>query len=216
MTLIDFIKEFPEEESCKLKFKHYRERVGVVCPKCGGESHYWKSDKDSYECKNCGYRRSLRANTIMHGSQLPFRYRFVSIHLVTSTKKSFSANEIQRQLGHNRYHPIWHMMHKIRSAMGNRDGEYVLGCRIELDEEYFSTKISEKEKDKPLKRGRGSQKKSKVLVMAESEFVQSSKKRAKDSPCGLSENESIMKHGKKVCNVLKEIRQQIADKKDVV
>ena len=33
---------------------------------------------------------------------------------------------------------------------------------------FFSTEIAEHEKDKPLKRGRGSQKKTKVLVMAES------------------------------------------------
>ena len=184
MTLIDFIKEFPDEESCRLKFKQYRDRIGVVCPKCGGASHYWKSDKESYECKNCGYRQSLKANTVMHKSKLPFRYWFVAMHLVTCTKKSFSAKEIQRQLGHKRYHPIWHMMHKLRSTMGKRDSEYVLAGRIELDEGYFSTEISENDKDKPLKRGRGSQKKSKVLVMAESELVQSPKKGQKPRRVG--------------------------------
>ena len=35
-TLIDFIKEFPDEESCKQKFKEYREHVDVSCRKCGG------------------------------------------------------------------------------------------------------------------------------------------------------------------------------------
>ena len=59
--------------------------------------------------------------------------------LLTGTKKSFSAKEMQRQLGHNRYHPIWHMAHKLREAMGKRDDEYVLAGRIELDEGYFST-----------------------------------------------------------------------------
>ena len=48
MTLIDFIKEYPDVASCKAKFKQYREHMGVVCPKCGGETHYWKKDKDSY------------------------------------------------------------------------------------------------------------------------------------------------------------------------
>jgi len=108
----------------------------------------------------------------------------MTILLLTSTKKSFSAKELQRQLGHNRYHPIWHMCHKLRSAMGKRDGEYVLAGRIELDEEYFSTEIPENEKNRPLKRGRGSQKKSKVLVMAESEFVQSHKKGQKPRRVG--------------------------------
>jgi predicted RNA-binding Zn-ribbon protein involved in translation (DUF1610 family) len=184
MTLINFIKEFPDEESCKLKFKSYREQVGVVCPKCGSKEHYWKRDKESYECKNCGYRQSLRSNTVMHKSKLPYRYWFIAMHLLTSTKKSFSAKELQRQLGHKRYQPIWHMTHKLREAMGKRNGEYVLAGRIELDEGYFSTEVPQAEKSNKLKRGRGSQKKSKVLVMAESEFVESPKKGQKPRRVG--------------------------------
>jgi hypothetical protein len=104
----------------------------------------------------------------MHGSKLPFRYWFVAIHLLTSTKKSFSAAELQRQLGHKKYDPIWAMLHKLRAVMGQRDERYQLEGIIELDEGFFSTEMEEEEKDKPKKRGRGSQSKSKVLVMAES------------------------------------------------
>ena len=60
------------------------------------------------------------------------------------------------------------MLHKLREVMGKRDGEYELSGVIELDEGFFSTIRSDIEKDKPLKRGRGSQKKTKVLVMVES------------------------------------------------
>jgi predicted RNA-binding Zn-ribbon protein involved in translation (DUF1610 family) len=175
MNLIEFIQEFPDEASCKAKFKEYREQVGVICPKCGSEHHYWKRDKESYECKHCGYRQGLKTNTVMHKSKLSFRYWFIAIHLLTSTKKSFSAKELQRQLGHKRYHPIWCMLHKLREAKGKRDGEYVLAGRIELDEGYFSTETSAEKKDEPLKRGRGSQRKSKVLVMAESTLVEPTK-----------------------------------------
>lgn len=104
----------------------------------------------------------------MHGSQLPFRFWFIAIHLLTSTKKTFSALELKRQLGHSTYNPIWAMLHKLRLAMGKRDSEYDLKEIIELDEGFFSTEMEEEEKSKPLKRGRGSQKKTKVLVMAES------------------------------------------------
>jgi len=41
----------------------------------------------------------------MQGSKLPYHYWFVSMHLLTSTKKSFSAKETQRQLGHKSYKP---------------------------------------------------------------------------------------------------------------
>jgi hypothetical protein len=37
MSLINFIEQFPDEASCKQKFKEYREQVGVTCAKCGGE-----------------------------------------------------------------------------------------------------------------------------------------------------------------------------------
>ena len=171
MNLLNFVEQYPDEASCRLKFKEYRDREGVVCPHCGGTSHYWKRDKECYECKNCGKRQSLRANTVMHGSQLPFRYWFIAIHLLTSTKKSFSAAELQRQLGHKRYEPIWTLLHKLREIMGKRDEMYSLSGVIELDEGFFSTETSDEEKEKPLKRGRGSQKKSKVLVMAESQPI---------------------------------------------
>ena len=182
MNLVDFISEFPDEASCKDRWKAYRDKVGVICPKCGCREHYWKSDKESYECKQCQYRQSLRANTVMHRSQLPFRYWFITMHLLTSTKKSFSAKELQRQLGHNNYNPIWAMLHKLRMAMGKRDARYELKGMIELDEGFFSTETKVGEKGKKVKRGRGSQKKTKVLVMAESEPVDDQKKKRYKKP----------------------------------
>lgn len=171
MNLLNFAETFPTEESCKLKFKEIRDKQGVVCPRCGGTDHYWKRDRWQYECKKCKTRITLKSGTIMHNSKLSFRYWFAAIHLLTSTKKSFSAKEMQRQLGHKRYQPIWELLHKLRAAMGNRDGNYQLDGQIELDEGFFSTITPQEKKDKPLKRGRGSQKKTTVLVMAESRDV---------------------------------------------
>jgi hypothetical protein len=172
MNLLNFISQFPDEESCKLKLKALRDKEGVICHHCGGKDHYWKSDKWQYECKTCKTRTTLRSGTVMHGSQLPVRYWFVAMHLLTSTKKSFSAVELQRQLGHKYYEPIWVMLHKLRLAMGKRDGQYSLSGQIELDEGFFSTEVKLQDKDKPRKRGRGSQKATKVLVMAESKDVE--------------------------------------------
>lgn len=176
MNLLNFIESYPDEGSCKSKFKEYRDMVGVVCPRCGNKDHYWKKDKECYECKKCRRRISLKSGTVMHKSKLPFRYWFIAMHLLTATKKTFSSNELQRQLGHKRYQPIWEMAHKLRAAMGNRDGEYVLAASIELDDGFFTTEVAENQKEEKLKRGRGSQRKTKVLVMAESEYIDDSKK----------------------------------------
>lgn len=168
MSIIDYYKQYPDEESCMLKFKAVRDKQGVICKKCSCTDHYWKKDKWSYECKKCGFRTSLRSGTVMQSSKLPFQYWFIAMHLLTATKKSFSAKEMQRQLGHNRYEPIWAMMHKIRSVMGLRDDTHALTEAIELDEGFFETVDRDRNKEEPNKRGRGSQRQTTVLVMVES------------------------------------------------
>ena len=107
------------------------------------------------------------------------------MHLLTSTKKTLSAAELQRQLGHKRYQPIWEMLHKLRSVMDQRNGEYKLSDTIELDEGYFTTE-NPSDDETPLKRGIGSQRKAKVLVMVESEAVDEPKKGKKNRICGIS------------------------------
>jgi hypothetical protein len=87
-------------------------------------------------------------------------------------RKVFFALELQLQLGHKYYEPIWAMLHMLWLAMGKRDSQYSLSGQIKLDERFFSTKINPEEKENLRKRGRGSQKMSKVLVMAESKEVE--------------------------------------------
>ena len=114
----------------------------------------------------------------MEDSNLPFQTWFIAIHLMTSVKKPISAKEMQRQLGFKRYEPIWYMMQKIRSAMGAWDEGRTLSGMVEIDEGFFTTVDSENRGNrKPkLKRGRGSQKQTPVLVMAETKTSKSRKK----------------------------------------
>jgi len=112
MNILDFAINYPDEESCRKKFKEQRDQMGVTCRHCNCKEHY---------------------------------------------------------------QPIWEMVNKLRDVMGKRDDEYTLEGAIELDDAFFSTEISLQERDKPLKRGRGSQKNTKVLVMAESKTVENPK-----------------------------------------
>lgn len=168
MRLIDFNKHYADEESCRIAFKEYREQEGVVCKKCGNTSHYWKKKREQWECKKCSHRTTLKSGTVMQSSKLPFQHWFIAMHLITSTKKSFSAKEVQRQIGHKRYEPIWAMMHKLRCVMGLRDDRYELKDEVELDEGFFETVSITRDKTEPLKRGRGSQRQTTVLVSVES------------------------------------------------
>ena len=167
MNIFSFTAHFGSEEDCRLHFKEQRDKEGVVCKRCGGTSHYWLQGKWSYECKGCRFRTSLRSGTNMESSKLPFLVWYKTMFLMSCTKKGFSTNELQKQLGLKRYEPVWAMVHKLRRAMGNRDARYTLEGMIELDEGYFSVASKEIERGKGT-RGRGAEGKQNVAVMAES------------------------------------------------
>lgn len=167
MKLIEFISEFPDEQSCREKFKIFRDKVGVICPKCGCRYHYWCGGSvQRYKCKMCGYKQSLKANTVMHHSKLSFKEWFICMHLLTSTKSSFSAAEIQRQLGKKYYRPIWQMCCKIRECMSKAENDIILSGELELDEAFFAYKATEKP-TKTKKQSRDHL--AKVIVCCESE-----------------------------------------------
>jgi transposase-like protein len=165
MNILNFIEQFPDEQSCIEHFKETRERQGIICKKCGCKKHYWLKGKKQWQCSACKFRTTLRSGTMMESSNLAIRKWYLAIMFMTYTKKGISACELQRQLEHKRYDTVWSLMHRIRNAMGNRDNRYLLTDMVEFDEAYFEKATPEGIK---LKRGKGSQKQKNVAVMAES------------------------------------------------
>ena len=96
MILLDFYKVFPTEESCKQKFKEWRLQEGIVCAKCKNTTHYWKKNREQWECKKCSYRTTIKSGTVMHNSKLSFQYWFMAMVFITSTKKTFSTRVFSR------------------------------------------------------------------------------------------------------------------------
>ncbi|KAA6332851.1 hypothetical protein EZS27_018675, partial [termite gut metagenome] len=141
MNIIKFNENFPDEVSCILQFKEQKDRIGVIRPTCGCKEHYWLQNKLRYECRHCHYRQSLRSGTVMENSKLPFLYRYIAIHLLTGTKKSFSAAEFQRQPGYRRYQPVWEMCRRLCDAMGKRDDIHSLSGQVELGNAFIATLI---------------------------------------------------------------------------
>ncbi len=183
MNLFSFTAHFGTEEDCRNHFKAERDLQGVICSKCSSKEHYWKKDKWSYECKSCKYRTSLRKGTIMEFSKLSFLVWYKTMFLMSATKKGFSAKEIQTQLGLKRYEPVWAMVHKLRTAMGNRDSQYTLQDMVEFDEAYFSVAVNEIEKSKGI-RGKGAKGKQNVGVFAESIPLEDPETGKKSKFCG--------------------------------
>jgi len=180
MRIFEFIERFPDEHSCRMDMKVKREESGITCSCCGNTHHYWLSTRYQWKCSQCGFRTTLKSGTVMHNSKLPIRTWYLCILLMGMTKKAMSAHEMRRQLDMKRYKPVWEMMHKIRKAMGQRDSRYGLSDMVEFDEGYFSQTIP---KGTQLKRGKGSQRKKNVAVMAESVRLEDIETGEKSSQC---------------------------------
>ena len=212
MNLFSFTTHFGNEEACRIHFKQERDKIGVICKRCGHSEHFWIKSRWSYECKKCRSRTSLRSGTIMQSSNLSFLVWYKTMFLLSTTKKGFSSKEIQRQLGLKRYEPVWAMVHKLRKAMGNRDARYTLEGMIEMDEGYFTVESSEIEKAHG-KRGRGAAGKSNVAVMAESTQLEDIETGKKTSQCRYFKAKVLSSH--KADEINKTIQESF-DEKSIV
>jgi hypothetical protein len=82
MNILDFAINYPDEESCRKKFKEQRDQMGVTCRHCNCKEHYWLENKQAYECKRCRARQTLRSGTVMQHSN-----RYCSKKCVCTCKK---------------------------------------------------------------------------------------------------------------------------------
>jgi len=207
MKILEFAERYPDEHSCMMDMKEKREQCGISCRKCGKQKLYWLSTLYQWKCASCGVRTTLRRGTIMHDSKLPVRTWYLCMALMTMTKKAMSAHEMRRQLDMKRYEPVWAMMHKIRNSMGQRDSRYGLKDMVEFDETYITKATA---KGKKLKRGKGSQRKSNVAVMAESAQLENPVTGEKSSQCRFFKMKVLDSH--KADSINQCIKENLAEK----
>ena len=177
--MLDFPRRFPNEKACVRYLKKQREREGIFCRACHqDQKHYWFESRRFWKCTVCSSKTNLRAGTVMEKSKIPLLYWFKAVHFITSTAKPFSALELQKQIGHKRYEPVWYMMHKIRRLMTDEENRHRLRGEVQVDEGFYEVVLSKQERkelqikqprknEESLKRGRGSERQGKVLVLTE-------------------------------------------------
>src|SRR5437868_7959445 len=124
---------------------------GPVCPHCG------KLDADRigklqgkttwiglYKCYACRQPFNVKVGTIFEKSHVPMRVWLQAFHLMASSKKGISANQLHRTLKLS-LKSAWFVGHRIREAMrtgslappmGGAGGSGI----VEVDETFFGTK----------------------------------------------------------------------------
>jgi len=162
MTLIEFQKRFGTEEQCREYLYKTRWPEGFVCPKCGHKEYFNIGSRRLYQCKACNHQASVTAGTILDRTRTPLVKWFLAMYLFTKDKRGISALALKSELG-IAYNTAWTMSHKIRHAMSRREGHYMLGGVVEMDDAFFGAS------SEGGKRGRGTDKTAVIVSVSLSE-----------------------------------------------
>lgn len=135
-SILEFQQRFDIEEDCARFLYEKRWPKGWTCPRCGAAKSYPIQGRRQYECACCRYQVSVTAGTVLHKTRTPLRLWFLAIFFMTTDKRGISSVGLSKQLGIPQKR-AWSMLHKLRRAMGRRDGRYTLDGLVELDESFF-------------------------------------------------------------------------------
>lgn len=162
-SLIDIQRELGTDEQCLAYLEAARWPSGVGCLNCGSmkvgktvsnvkarkgpKAGQVVKTRHLYDCleKECGHQFSATTGTIFHDSHLPLNLWFHAVALVCNAKKSLSALQLQRDLGVGSYRTAWHLLHRIRKAMGP-EAEAPFSGKVEADETHIGGRYDKRRK----------------------------------------------------------------------
>ena len=169
MTLIELARL--TEDDARVYLEKIVWQDGPTCPHCHGKHvtrlQGEKHRKGVFQCNNGGCRQqfTVTVGTVMESSKVSLVNWIMAFHLLCSSKKGFSALQLQRELKLGSYKTAWFLMHRIRFAMDQGQMREPLTGTVEVDEAYIGGK------PRPgtgfqSKRGRGTEK-AQVVVLVE-------------------------------------------------
>ncbi len=153
LTIQDFFRMFPDDDTCLAHLFHIRFGTDYQCPKCG-EIGKWKRLRKmpAYTC-NCGHHVHPMAGTPFLRTRTPLQKWFYAMFMFTTTRNGVAAKELQRQLGVT-YKTAWRMAREIRVYMAMVDGDEMLGGPgrgiVEVDKSFVGGHDKRGEDDKAI------------------------------------------------------------------
>jgi transposase-like protein len=140
---------------------------GPVCPHCqsrdctrlNGEAHR----PGTVQCNTCRGQFTVTVGTVMESSKICLVKWLMAFHLICSSKKGFSALQLQRELELGSYKTAWFMLHRVRLALDCGSMSQAFCGAVEVDETYVGGKPRYPGQSR---RGRGTSK-TPVMVLVE-------------------------------------------------
>jgi transposase-like protein len=133
-SLLDVIKCFPDEKSCREHLENIRWNGTPVCIHCGSTKKIYRiNDGKLFKCADCKKQFTVRLGTIFEDSALPLQKWFMAIYLVMAHKKGISSVQLGKDIQVTQK-TAWFVLHRIRYAIRTKSLNKPLGGIIEVDE----------------------------------------------------------------------------------
>jgi transposase-like protein len=134
-TFTQFVKLYPDDNSCLEEIKILLIKNNSKCPSCGKTTKFYKiKNRPAYTCKYCRYQLYPLANTIFEKSSTSLRIWFYVMFIMTQTKARISIKQLQEETGVT-YKTAWRIYTSIKKLMLLNNGDLLAG-NIETDETY--------------------------------------------------------------------------------
>ena len=138
ISLVEIMRQFPDDASAEAWYVTRRWPYGVSCPHCGSLNVQTgaKHKTMPYRCreKECAKRFSPKTGTVMEGSKLGFQTWILATFLLSTNLKSVSSMKLHRDLKINQ-RSAWFLAHRLRVALSQSSG--LFSGPVEVDETYF-------------------------------------------------------------------------------
>jgi len=142
----------------------------ITCPRCEGKEHSFISTRRIWYCKGCKKQFTVKVGTIFEDSPLGMDKWMIAVWMIANCKNGVSSYEIARALGVTQK-SAWHMMHRVRLAMHNKDFVRLggPGTEVEVDETFIggAARFMHPERRKRVITERGVKDKTAVFGMLE-------------------------------------------------